>query len=726
MTHHVHDSNTTLRCRRAALSASQDRASSAPCAFSPLVRALAAAIALTPLMISAREINLADLGDRGFRILGAAAGDRAGRSVSGAGDINGDGLADLIVGAPFADATGIDSGASYVVFGREGAPGLQDVSLTDLGDRGFRIRGAAAGDRAGHSVSGAGDINGDGLGDLLVGAVNADANNFADSGASYVIFGRAGTTEEVNLDQLGDRGFRIRGAAIGDSTGRSVSGAGDVNGDGLADLIVGAPYADEIGFNSGASYVVLGRRVAEGLADVELASLGDRGFRLRGAAAGDLAGRDVSGAGDVNGDGMDDLIVGATFADANGTNSGASYVVFGRESAAGELDDVELANLGALGFRIVGAAASHFAGGSISGAGDVNGDGLADIIVGSPFVDVNDEHAGASYVVFGLGGAEGLEEVNLGDLGDRGFRIVGAAAAYDPLGFRVSGAGDVNGDGLADLIVGTPYPNVNGLAPGASYVVFGKAGAAEEVNLDQLGDRGFRMVGAAAYDFAGYSVSGAGDVNGDGLADLIVGASGADANGEDAGASYILFGTTNTPSASYQARQQTRGCRFEDKGSPLGIVGDGSNDDSPDARLWIDYCLAAGQDPQLAEPQVTLHRQAPRHDGAPAALANGHRPANFTWSLDFGLLPEVQAAVPLADVTLRYTDADIAGLDEAALWVHADPQIGGDGDFAAGLVTRHWPERNLIEVRLRTREAVHLALGAPPLTPEIFSDSFED
>ena len=672
-----------------------------------MARALAAALALTPLIISAQDLQ--DMGDRGYRLLGSVEGNNAGASVSGVGDVNGDGFADLIVGAPYADENGSNAGASYVVFGRGRTDVAEDVDLANLGDRGFHILGAAADDFSGRSVAGAGDVNGDGLADVIVGAPYADANGVV-SGASYVVFGRRGADalEEVNLANLGDRGFRIVGEAAGDFVGFSVSGAGDVNGDGLADLVVGARYADASGVDSGASYVVFGRELVQ---NVDLGNLGDRGFRIVGAA-GNRTGFSVSGTGDLNGDGYADLIVGAPYSYGNGDVVGESYVVFGRDSAE-DLENVDLGNLGDRGFRMFGAEAIA-AGRSVSGAGDVNGDGFADLILGAPFEYASGHASGVSYVVFGQKDAEDLVDVTLGNLGNRGFRIVGAAA-HSYSGGSVSGIGDFNGDGLADLLVGAPLDGRIGDADGAgaSYVVFGRAGLAglEEVKLGNLGDRGFRLAGDASGDFFGLSVSGAGDINGDGLADLIVGAPRSDANGEDAGAAYVLFGTSDVATARYRTHQQTRGCqvRAEDKGNPAGITGDGSNDDTPDARLWLDYCRAPDQDPQLAEPRVTLQRQAPS-----VVLSDARTSANVAWSVDFGLRPAAQPAAPSAHVTLRYTDADIAGLDESTLWIYADSHTDGDGVFEAGHVSRWWPERNLITIGRSTHESVNLALGALP------------
>ena len=204
--------------------------------------------------------------------------------------------------------------------------------------------------------------------------------------------------------------------------------------------------------------------------------------------------------------------------------------------ASGFAANVDLSTLdGITGFKLSGAAANDISGSSVASAGDVNGDGFADLIVGAYRASPHDTYSGASYVVFGQ--ASGFAaNIDLSSLdGTTGFKLSGAAAG-DHSGFSVASAGDVNGDGFADLIVGAGSAGPNGSASGASYVVFGKAsGFAANVDLSSLdGLTGFKLSGETAYDDSGRSVASAGDVNGDGFADLIVGARGADPHGNSA------------------------------------------------------------------------------------------------------------------------------------------------------------------------------------------------
>jgi FG-GAP repeat/RTX calcium-binding nonapeptide repeat (4 copies) len=250
-------------------------------------------------------------GTGGFVINGQGGNDQSGVSVSSAGDVNGDGLADLIVGAPLSDpAAGPSAGRSYVVFGKANNMAV-DLSAVANGTGGFVINGQAGSDWSGYSVSSAGDVNGDGLADLIVGAPYSDPSAGGNAGRSYVVFGKTNNTA-VDLSAVanGTGGFVINGQAGGDLSGFSVSSAGDVNGDGLADLIVGAPYSDPAAStDAGRSYVIFGSANAPGAMTL-VDWLGTAGAdSYTGTAA---AQRLVGGAGDdvIDGGGGADVIMG--------------------------------------------------------------------------------------------------------------------------------------------------------------------------------------------------------------------------------------------------------------------------------------------------------------------------------------------------------------------------------------------------------------------------------
>jgi hypothetical protein len=356
--------------------------------------------------------NISDLnGNNGFLVRGNSPKSLTGRSVSGAGDVNGDGISDVIVGEWIMNSFRYDS---FVVFGsRDGFPATVNSSSSPLdGSNGFTIRGA------GDNVSGVGDINGDGIDDLIVN--NYPANN-------YVVFGsREGFPSTLNPSTLdGSNGFNIDTNTPPSSIGSSkkISGAGDINGDGISDLIIGA---------SDASYVVYGSRAGFS-SNFDVSTLdGSNGFTIN-------TGYTVSDAGDINGDGTDDLIVGKN-------------VIFGNSQGFPASVDISTLN-GVNGFSINGASNG-------TNAGDVNGDGINDLILSNG--------TNQSYVVFGSreGFSATLDVSNLN--GVNGYTINGA-------GYAVSGAGDFNGDGVDDVLIGgaSTSPLTNPDIESASYIVYG-------------------------------------------------------------------------------------------------------------------------------------------------------------------------------------------------------------------------------------------------------------
>lgn len=455
-----------------------------------------------------------------------------------------DGSAGGSANLEFTDSVGFTASVSLNVV----APGIQNFNLGDLdGSNGVTLNGILAGDQAGLSVSDIGDINGDGISDIVVGASFADTAAGTDSGEGYVIFGVDGGLPSVfELSTLdGTNGFEFEGLGPSQLTAvnGSVEGVGDVNNDGIDDFLIGIGGVDTGGvFNVGEAFLIYGKTTAFD-ASLNLGALdGTNGTRLVGIDFNSLTGQLVPGLGDVNGDGIDDIGISASFGDgAAGVDSGESFVVFGADGGLGAT--LMLSSLdGTNGFRLEGDAPGDNAGG-IGRIGDFNNDGIDDFLVGAANNDnANGLNTGNVQIIFGTTATQSpVRQLNSFTAAE-GFRILGLAA-NDSLGSGVSDGGDINGDGIDDLIISTDSADVGGLVDvGTTYVIFGTTddfgGSFDLSTLD--GTNGFSISGSVANQRAGYTSASAGDVNGDGIEDVIIGGIGASPGGEV----YVVFGST--------------------------------------------------------------------------------------------------------------------------------------------------------------------------------------
>jgi len=397
---------------------------------------------------------------------------RLGYSVGSAGDVNGDGYDDLIVGAPLYDNGELDEGRAIVYYGSALGPYLTPGWIGESNQSGAHY-GAAVGT--------AGDVNGDGFADVIVGAP-LFTSQVTRGGRTYLYLGAAYGLSPASS-------WTATGGFLDDQFGTSVGTAGDVNGDGFADLIVGAPSQNTLGARiTGFASIYLG--TPSGPSTFPVATrLGPPTFSNFGLSA--------STVGDVNRDGRSDVIIGAPDYDQVYTNEGAAYIYTGTSSGISSSP----------GWAVRGDNPNAKFGYSVATAGDVNGDGYADVLVGAPGDVSFPFTAGKAYVFAGTSPAPYTSAFWIAESGQPTARF----------GWSVSTAGDVNGDGLSDVFVGAPvYSNgvtTTGAVFGYNGTITGPSPSPSWTLLSTQGGSKF-----------GFSVASAGDVNGDGFADVIVGA----------------------------------------------------------------------------------------------------------------------------------------------------------------------------------------------------------
>jgi hypothetical protein len=447
--------------------------------------------------------------DWNLRLDGGSLSENAGGTLANAGDVNGDGVDDMLVGA-------INASHVYVVYGQPKAlrTVLSGSALT--GAQGYLIEGPDL-SNTGFSVANAGDVNGDGVPDALIGAPVL--------GDVFVVFGqRSSSPATINVADLGTpgntQGYVIQAGPVDSFVGSSAAGRGDLNGDGIPDALIGGRSSNHNGRAvSGSAWVVFGQRGS--VASVDLGSLtAAQGYRIDGASPGDSLGATAAAAGDVNGDGIPDLLVGADNRTFDGRfGAGSAYLLYGGRSAAAPID-LALVTSG-IPYEIGGAVPVQNAGEAVANARDVDGDGVPDALVGAPTF-------GQAYIVFGQpSGATTVDLAGVGKPGNRQGTLLDAPFSTSAFGIAVD-AGDVNGDGIPDAIVGdsgTTSP------PGEGYVVFGQRPPPERIATADIGvvpgnRLGFVLLnnGGGPTPANGFSMINAGDLDGDGAADVGMGA----------------------------------------------------------------------------------------------------------------------------------------------------------------------------------------------------------
>ncbi len=491
-------------------------------------------LALPGIMCGQRVIDLDKVwGD--MRVLGIDAQDQSGWAVAH-GDINGDGYADIIIGASADDPGGSSvPGEVYVIFGSGNPPSSIDLTSQSAD---ITVHGDAVGDECGYAVA-SGDVNNDGYDDIIIGAPHPATPVSFGTGETYVIFGFS-PSSPVTIDlstQSAD--ITVCGDYYTDDLGWAVA-SGDVNGDGYDDIIIGNPLAtpDIIPerFSAGETFIIFGFSPSSPVT-IDLSTT-PADITVCGAAAYDNSGWTVA-SGDINGDGFDDLIIGAIFASpGERLYAGETYVIFSSSTPPETVDLKTQADI-----TVCGAAATDYSGYALA-SGDINGDGYDDVIIGAPWADSGGKgSAGETYVIFGSSFSSPPYTIDLST--DSADITVCGAASIDLSGCAVA-SGNVNGDKYDDIIIGALGADPGEparYAAGETYVIFGDSFSSPPYTIDlSTTPADITVCGAATGDGSGWAVS-SGDVNAEGYDDLIIGAPDADPGGRtEAGETYLIAG----------------------------------------------------------------------------------------------------------------------------------------------------------------------------------------
>jgi hypothetical protein len=423
-------------------------------------------------------------------------GTAFGASVASAGDVNGDGYADIIVGAPYYNNGQDREGRAYVYHGSssgiKSSPAWTfESNLTEC--------------EIGWSVASAGDVNGDGFDDVLVGSEFCSPTPATDNreGRVYLFSGSAAGLSTTSA-------WMIEGSTADESLGWSIASAGDVNNDGYGDVIVGAPWASYPEGHEGRAYVFYGS--ASGLAEVA-------DWIAESNVAWSDYGVSVASAGDVNNDGYDDVIIGHENMSNPEDIEGRAYVYLGSSTGLSMMPVWKYENN----------HAGTTLGESVARAGDVNGDGFSDVIVGGFRYSNPDVREGISYLFLGSASGPSLtpDWQNESD------------QAYAEYGQSVASAGDVNQDGFDDMFVGAPWYSQGENHEGRGFLYYGSPTGLlpSPIYTTESNQENANL---------GYSVASAGDVNGDGIADIIVGAQGYDGGQGNEGRAIVYYGIADS------------------------------------------------------------------------------------------------------------------------------------------------------------------------------------